>query len=180
MIRCPGYKVREATESDVDVLVDMRLRFFDYVLSNSNEQSWPVSDEVKAALPETYREWIAGNEALVVVAVQEDQNTPLAMAVVRLPRPGYYMPPASAHISSVWVEPGHRRRGICCLMLNRLFQWLREQGVRQLVLDYACGNEPAEAMWGKLGFKPVYTTTTAMLEDVWRVVEQQNEQRKEA
>lgn len=176
---CSGYTVREANESDVARLVEMRLRFFDFVLNNSNPHSWAVSDDVKAALPDTYRNLIAGVDSRVVVAVQHGHDTPLGMAVARLPQPGQYMPPASAHLSSVWVEPGHRRRKICCLMLNRLFLWLRKRGVRQLVLDYTCGNQPAEAIWTALGFAPVYVTTTAILEDVARVTEKQT-QGKEA
>lgn len=177
------YIIRDARESDVDALVAMRHRLLDHIL-RSNADLWPMSLERQAALPQAYRDYIAAGDTCVVVADRPGGDALVGMAVGHVAGVNDYIPPGSSKIFSVWVEPDDRRRGLCKAMMRRLIDWQRGRGVGKLVLEYTNGNSGAEATWHNMGFTPVYTTATAMLDDVWQAIadtqQPEKEQRKGA
>ena len=142
------YEVRDARETDVEALVAMRHRLLDHILC-SNADLWPMSPARQAALPQAYREYIAGDGTLVAVACTTG-GAPVAMAVARIAGVDDHIPPGSAKIFSVWVEPDHRRQGLCESMMRHLLAKLRDRGVGKLVLEFTNGNLAAEATWVKM------------------------------
>ncbi len=57
-----------------------------------------------------------------------------------------------AGITDVWVAPEHRRRGLAVLVLARLLEWAAERGVTTAYLQVRGDNEPALALYDRLGF----------------------------
>ena len=67
---------------------------------------------------------------------------------------------ASARLSSLMVEPGHRRQGIATRMLVNLQRFLTEQGVEDLDVRYTGGADAAttfEPLLQRLGWAPPQT-----------------------
>jgi len=58
-----------------------------------------------------------------------------------------------AEVGKLLVDPGFRRRGIGCLLMNTLEQKAHELGRRLLTLDTITGS-PAESLYRTLGFMP--------------------------
>lgn len=55
-------------------------------------------------------------------------------------------------IDLVGVEPGHRRRGIAAFLLKDLLSAEEEAGMAEARLELAASNEPARALYERLGF----------------------------
>lgn len=68
----------------------------------------------------------------------------------RLLRPARY-----ALISTVYVEPAARRRGVLRSLLDTAISWSRERGLTEMRLQNAIDNPLALAAWDALGFHVV-------------------------
>ncbi|MEK8131424.1 GNAT family N-acetyltransferase [Paenibacillus filicis] len=58
-----------------------------------------------------------------------------------------------AGISNIVVDPRHRRKGIAEQLFGRVAQWSLERGAEKLYLQVIRDNEPAVALYRKLGFE---------------------------
>jgi GNAT superfamily N-acetyltransferase len=58
-----------------------------------------------------------------------------------------------AALTAMWVDPAFRRRGIGALLVQRAIEWARETGYSQLVLWVVDGNEDAERLYARHGFR---------------------------
>lgn len=56
---------------------------------------------------------------------------------------------------NVAVHPDHRRRGIAEALVMALVGELKERGSRCLTLEVRASNDPARALYGKLGFSQI-------------------------
>ena len=56
---------------------------------------------------------------------------------------------------NVAVHPEHRRQGIAEMLINDLVDALKEKGIHSLMLEVRASNEPAIALYEKLGFEQV-------------------------
>ena len=68
--------------------------------------------------------------------------------------------PATAYLLSMWVAPDHRHRGYGDLLIQAVIGWAKAAGYGQLVLDVADDNQPAVALYTRLGFEPTGETGT--------------------
>ena len=60
-----------------------------------------------------------------------------------------------ADMMNIAVSSGYRRMGIAQELVERLVTALREQDVHSLTLEVRASNEPAKALYSKLGFYQV-------------------------
>ena len=56
---------------------------------------------------------------------------------------------------NVAVHPDHRRKGVAESLVNELIEVLKKRGSRCLTLEVRASNEPAKALYEKLGFVQV-------------------------
>lgn len=63
--------------------------------------------------------------------------------------------PDESDMMNVAVHPDYRRRGIAEALVVALCDALREQGSVSLTLEVRASNEPAKALYQKLGFEQV-------------------------
>lgn len=68
----------------------------------------------------------------------------------RLLRPARF-----ALISTVYVEPAVRRRGVLRMLLDAAMTWSRQRGLTEMRLQNAIDNPLALAAWDALGFRVV-------------------------
>lgn len=55
---------------------------------------------------------------------------------------------------SMWVAPGHRRRGLARSLIRALLDWASARGVPDVHLFVGDVNEPAKALYASMGFVP--------------------------
>ena len=56
---------------------------------------------------------------------------------------------------NIAVHPDYRRRGVAQTLVNTLVTALAENGSHSLMLEVRVSNEPAKALYEKLGFRQV-------------------------
>jgi GNAT superfamily N-acetyltransferase len=64
-------------------------------------------------------------------------------------------PQRYAYVSSVYVRPEHRRKGVLRSLLRRADQWAGDRDLWQMRLHNVAGSESAEGAWDALGFQIV-------------------------
>ena len=57
------------------------------------------------------------------------------------------------HINNVASRPAYRRMGVASSLLEAAMDESRYRGVRFVLLEVRASNEPAQALYKKLGFK---------------------------
>jgi ribosomal protein S18 acetylase RimI-like enzyme len=63
-------------------------------------------------------------------------------------------PPGRAHLVSMWVDPGHRRRGVARALISQAVGWATEHQADEVILWVADQNAAARRLYERLGFRP--------------------------
>jgi ribosomal protein S18 acetylase RimI-like enzyme len=58
-----------------------------------------------------------------------------------------------AYIFLLYVHPNHRQRGIASALMHRAETWAKARGDRQIGLQVFQGNQPAQSLYQKLGYR---------------------------
>jgi ribosomal protein S18 acetylase RimI-like enzyme len=157
------WRIRVARHEDVDALVAMRLRLDEH-LARSNARLASLSKEGRARLPDRYRRGLAEPNTCVLVAERHSDGGLIGMLVGCATMNDDLDPSRLARIDDVWVEPSHRRQGICRALVKEVLAFFRENAVQTVDLFFVVGNAESEYTWHHLGFRPVLTVVTAPVE----------------
>lgn len=157
-----GVTIRPAEKRDVEALAAMRLSLQEH-LKRANAGVWDFSDAQKRGLADTCRGFLKDPDRRIVVACRADGEV-VGMAIAVICRHEEYEPGRSGRLDDVWVSPGHRNAGLCRRMVERLLAFFQDAGIETIALNYVVGNAEAEAVWARLGFRPVVVTATARMD----------------
>src|SRR5947209_1585472 len=67
------------------------------------------------------------------------------------------------------VDPAHRGRGVGGLLLNAVLAYLKARGAPRVVLSTAEGNQAAQRLFARMGFRRTMVEMTRELEETTRV-----------
>jgi ribosomal protein S18 acetylase RimI-like enzyme len=143
--------IRRATEADERVLHELWEEF---------EVEVP---EPPGFAPETWDEaWthLRRHIGAGVALLAEDDEGPVAYAFTAAPDQG------RAHVTSVYVRPRARRRGVTRALMRETAAALRELGAAWVSLDVLSSNAPALATWARFGFVEVQKMLVTELEAI--------------
>lgn len=142
-------RVREATPRDLAAVVALRLALL------REHPGHAIYGRLRADVADRARELFAsqlrspmeviflaeqGGEAVGVLRCVESIGSPLM-------EPARY-----AYVSSVYVRPELRRRGVLRALLGAAEHWASVRGLKQMRLHNVAGSANAEAVWSALGF----------------------------
>ena len=145
-------RVRQATVRDLDAVMELRLA----LLREYPEH--PVYGRLRTDVGQRARElfatqlrspsetiFLAEHESVIagILRIVESTGSPLL-------DPARY-----AYVSSVYVRPEARRRGVLRAMLRSADGWSRARGLTQMRLHNVVGSASAEGAWASLGFEVV-------------------------
>jgi ribosomal protein S18 acetylase RimI-like enzyme len=63
-------------------------------------------------------------------------------------------PPGRTHLVSMWVDAGHRRRGVARALIDRAIGWAAERQAEEVVLWVADRNVAGRRLYEQIGFRP--------------------------
>lgn len=128
-----GFRIRRMVAADVS-------RAMAVAESLSRAPRWPRAVYETALNPQTTPERIA------LLAEDAATGTLKGFAMARLT-------PPEAELETVVVAAEFQRRGVARQLCSALAVELREQGIREIVLEVRVSNGPAQSLYRSLGFR---------------------------
>ena len=153
----PEFDIRPVTPADLELISWHRARMFqdmgelppelfDSFRAQSLETLWRMFDSKKyfgwVATPENYAEKIVAGAGVQIreVPPHPESDTHGKIDIV---------PGRQAIIQNVYTEQEWRRHGLATLLIKRIIDWTREQGIDSLVLH---ASDEGRAVYERLGF----------------------------
>jgi GNAT superfamily N-acetyltransferase len=145
-------RVREATTRDLGAVVSLRLALL------REHPDHPIYGRLRADASDRARELFAAqlrsSMEAIFLADLADEVVGVLRCVESIGSP-LLEPARYAYVSSVYVRPDSRRRGVLRALLGAADGWARARGLLQMRLHNVAGSAPAEAAWSALGFAVV-------------------------
>ena len=147
-----GVSVREAKLDDLDVVVDLRLsllrEYGDHPLygrlhPNARRRAFDLYRTQLASPHETMFVAELGDEIVGVLRCVDTPSSPLLT------------PERYCYVSSAYVKPHSRRRGVLTALVDAAARWCDARGLTEMRLHNASGVRMAEDTWSALGFEVV-------------------------
>ena len=147
-----GIRVRQATVADLEAVVQLRLALL------REHAEHPVYGRLRADAADRARalygaQLVAANEAIWLA-----EAGGAAIGILRsVDSPGSPLlhPARYCYVSSAYVVPAWRRRGVLRLLLGAVERWCADEGLGEIRLHNAADNAGAGATWESLGFRTV-------------------------
>lgn len=147
-----GVMVREATTRDLDAVVRLRLALL------REYPDHPVYGKLRPDVSTRARELFAAQlrstMEVILLAFVDAEVAGILRCVESIGSP-LLEPSRYAYVSSVYVLPELRRRGVLRAMLRSADRWALARGLEQMRLHNVAGSELAEPAWSALGFDVV-------------------------
>ena len=144
--------VREATVRDLDAVMELRLALL------REHPDHPIYGRLRPDVTTRARELFANQlrstTESIFLAQREDIVAGILRCVESIGSP-LLDPARYVYVSSVYVRPELRRRGVLRALLRAADTWARERGLDQMRLHNVAGSESAEGAWAALGFDVV-------------------------
>ena len=141
--------MRRATMADLDAVVRLRLALM------HEHADHPIYGRLRADAPERARTLYAAQLATEHEAIflAEDGGEPVGvLRSVDSPGSPLLHPARYCYVSSAYVIPAWRRRGVLRQLLRAVERWCEERGLGEMRLHNAPDNVLASATWESLGF----------------------------
>lgn len=141
--------VRRANVDDLTTVVELRLallrEYGDHPLYGN------LRPDAQERAFELYRTQLASPHETIFVAEIGSEIVGL-MRCVDMPSSPLLFPERYCYVSSVYVRPAVRRKGVLRALLATADQWCEEQGIDEMRLHNSASATVAEQAWSALGF----------------------------
>jgi ribosomal protein S18 acetylase RimI-like enzyme len=105
--------------------------------------------EAERAFPDEVWRQRAGDDPAAATFVASEGGADIGLARI-FAEPD---PPGRAHLVSIWVDPGHRRRGVARALIDLAIRWAGEHRAEEVVLWVADDNAGARRLYEGIGFR---------------------------
>jgi GNAT superfamily N-acetyltransferase len=144
--------VRRATSADLETVVDLRLS----LLREYREH--PVYGRIRSdaenVAHDVFARQLASNSETSFVAECDGKPVGLMRCVEMVSSP-LLVPDRYCYVSSVYVRPEFRRRGVLRSLFAKARDWCAERGLTEMRLHSVDDHSGAAAAWDALGFDVV-------------------------
>lgn len=143
--------VRVATPDDLDLVVALRLQLL-HEESRSPLFARPRHDAAQQARVLCQAQLSSPMEVSLLALDGSQGVGLLRCSVSRVPR--LVHPTRYGFLTSAYVAPSHRRRGVLRALLREAEAWCLARGVREIRLHCTTENSEGNATWEALGYAP--------------------------
>ena len=144
--------VREATVDDLPSIVELRLallrEYRDHPIYGN------LRDDVTPRAFELYRTQLSSGMEVLFLAEREQRIVGIMRCVDAATSP-LLLPERYCYVSSVYVRPDERRRGVLRALMRAAEQWCADRGLSEMRLHNSTSNPAARGAWQALGFDVV-------------------------
>jgi ribosomal protein S18 acetylase RimI-like enzyme len=144
--------VRPARLDDLDQIVALRVA----LLREYREHPLytELRDDVQDRARELYFSQLAAPDETIFLAERAGRIVGL-LRCVDTPGSPLLMPERYCYVSSVYVVPAERRRGVLRALLAAAERWCEQRGLAEMRLHNAASARAAAAVWSAFGFEVV-------------------------
>jgi GNAT superfamily N-acetyltransferase len=161
-------KVRRATLEDVPTLVHL------FQELDRMQRDWRVFTPRPGFYDEVglkYRKAMATDQAVVLVAEDEEEGDIVGMAYGEVRVPSRFSDERALEISGVVVRAGHRGKGVGRALVQEAARFATDRGVGWVELKTFSPNQRAMTFWEGLGFRPRVIQLTSSTASILRHLE---------
>ncbi|HJU64554.1 MAG TPA: GNAT family N-acetyltransferase [Gemmatimonadaceae bacterium] len=144
--------MREATERDLPVVVELRLALLDEHRRNLIYRR--VRHDLRERARELYLAQLRSPREITFLAERDGEVVGILRCVESSGYP-ILLPPQYGYISSAYVRSTARRAGVLTALMNAAIDWCRERGLSEIRLHSTVENDTANSAWDALGFEVV-------------------------
>jgi len=153
--------VRRATASDLDTVVALRLAL---LRENGNHPVYGrLRPDAEARARPVFAAQIDSEREASLLAEEDHVALGMLRCVESMSSP-LLIPDRYCYVSSVYVKPEHRRRGVLRLLFERARQWCHDRGLSEMRLHNVGTRSSSAAAWDALGFEVVEQVRLLRLE----------------
>jgi ribosomal protein S18 acetylase RimI-like enzyme len=143
--RLHGMEVRQIGAADWEALRRLRLR----ALADA-PGAFASTLEAELAFGDDIWRQRAGKDPAAATFIASESGDDIGLARI-FAEPD---PPGRTHLVSMWVDPGHRRRGVARALIDRAIGWATEYQAEEVILWVADQNAAARRLYERAGFRP--------------------------
>lgn len=155
-------RVRRATIGDLDRVVALRLALLREYPEHPVYGRLRPDAEVRARA--LFAAQLGAANEIVFIAENAAGPVGLVRCVETVSSP-LLLPDRYCYLSSAYVRPEHRRRGVLQALIARAREWCDERGLSEMRLHNVGSRESAAAAWDALGFEVVEQVRLLRLDD---------------
>ena len=142
-------RVRPATPRDLDAIVALRIALL------REHPDHPIYGRLRPEIDRRARELFSAQlrarTETILLAELAGEVVGIIRCVESIGSP-LLEPARYAYVSSAYVRPDARRRGVLRALVTEIERWCRARGLDQMRLHNVAGSEAAERAWNALGF----------------------------
>ena len=144
--------VRAARLGDLPIVVDLRLALIREYESHPFYET--LRDDARARAFELYRTQLTSPYETIFLAEKGRSAVGILRCVETHTSP-LLMPERYCYVSSVYVLPEVRERGVLRAMIDAAMRWCDERGIPEMRLNNSTSSPAARGAWQALGFDVV-------------------------
>jgi GNAT superfamily N-acetyltransferase len=147
-----GVTVRTAGPGDLQTIIELRLALLrEY---GDHPMYGRLRSDVETRAAELYRAQLGSPLEAMFLAEKHGRVIGLLRCVDSVSSPLLY-PERYCYVSSVYVLPAERRRGVLRALFSAATAWCADRGLEEMRLHNAASSETASQAWEALGFEVV-------------------------
>jgi ribosomal protein S18 acetylase RimI-like enzyme len=151
-VRAAAITVRAATRADLPVVLELRLALLHE--HGGSPLYGRLRPDVRRRAERLYAMQLASPDEVIFLAELDGGVVGILRCLAAQGAP-LLLPERYGYISSVYVRPAVRRRGVLRALLEAAEGWCRERGLDELRLHNAVENQAANETWEAFGFRAV-------------------------
>lgn len=147
-----GVTIRRAKANDLEAVVALRLA----LLREYGDH--PIYGRLRADAEQRARPMFAGqlDSETEVIFLAEENDVPIGLLrCVESAASPLLMPDRYCYVSSAYVRPEYRRKGVLHELFERAVSWCRDRGLTEMRLHNVGSRESSAATWDSMGFEVV-------------------------
>lgn len=143
-------RVRRATVDDLASVVALRLALLrEYA---GHPVYGRLRPDVEARARPLFEQQITATDQAIFLAERKGEIVGIVRCADVKGSP-LLLPDRYCYVTSVFVRPDHRRRGLLSALMDRAEDWARRRGLTEMRLHNSTQGDMARAAWDQLGFE---------------------------